>query len=129
MKEKLKTEGESIEDVARLVGVSPRMLRYWEELGLIFPKRTKGNQRRYSPEELRIISLIKTLTYEYEMSTAEIGIIQKLGCKDLYLARLSNEGVEPDEDPVWLIILLEGLYAKLVGDRTLEQLDWKISKR
>lgn len=123
-----KQEAFSIEEVAERVGVSPRMLRYWEDLELIFPKRTEGNQRRYSSEEIRILSLIKQLTEEFEMSTAEIRVIQKLGCKELALARLKSGQGSDEYDPIWLMILLESLYAKLVGDRTLELLELKVRK-
>ncbi|MCX5974470.1 MAG: MerR family transcriptional regulator [bacterium] len=119
--------GLTIDEVSQEVGISSRMLRYWEDLGLVFPKRTPGNQRRYSREEVRILSIIRQLTEYYEMSTAEIAIIQKLGCKEIALAKLkSSEG--SGNDPVWQIILLEGLYAKLVGDRTLELLEQKVRK-
>ncbi|MCR4428028.1 MAG: MerR family transcriptional regulator [Caldiserica bacterium] len=118
----------TIEEAASKVGVSPRMLRYWEDLGLIFPKRTPGNQRRFSEEEIRILSLINRLIKEYELSTAEIRVIQKLGCKELALTKLKSGQIQEEDDPVWLMILLESLYAKLVGDRTLELLEWTVKK-
>ncbi len=123
-----KEEAFTIEEVAERVGVSPRMLRYWEDLELIFPKRTEGKQRRYSSEEIRILSLIRQLTEEFEMSTAEIRVIQKLGCKELALARLKGGQGSEEYTPIWLMILLEGLYAKLVGNRTLELLELQVRK-
>jgi DNA-binding transcriptional MerR regulator len=121
-------KGYTIEEAALKVGISPRMLRYWEDLGLIFPKRTPGNQRRYSEEEIRILSLINRLVNEYELSTAEIRVIQKLGCKELALAKLKSGQAQEEDDPVWLMILLEGLYAKFIGDRTLDLLEWHLKK-
>jgi DNA-binding transcriptional MerR regulator len=117
----------SIEEAAEQVGISPRMLRYWENLGLIFPRRTEGNQRRYSREEIRILTIIRQLTEDYEMSTAEIAMIQKLGCKEIALAKLKS-GQGDEDDPVWRMILLEGLYAQLIGDRTLQLLERKVRK-
>jgi DNA-binding transcriptional MerR regulator len=119
--------GLTIDEVSQEVGISSRMLRYWEDLGLVFPKRTPGNQRRYSREEVRILTIIRQLTEYYEMSTAEIAIIQKLGCKEIALTKLKSSEASGN-DPVWQMILLEGLYAKLVGDRTLELLEQKVRK-
>ncbi len=117
----------SIEEAAQQIGISPRMLRYWENLGLIFPQRTPGNQRRYSREEIRILSVVRQLTEDYEMSTAEIAVIQKLGCKEIALAKLKS-GQGDEDDPVWRMILLEGLYAQMIGDRTLQLLERKVRK-
>lgn len=42
---------------ARL-GVSPRTLRYYEELGFLAPPRTAGGHRLYGPEELEVVARI-----------------------------------------------------------------------
>jgi DNA-binding transcriptional MerR regulator/quercetin dioxygenase-like cupin family protein len=44
-----------IGEVARTVGVSPSILRTWENLGLISPRRTPGHYRIYSIADLRIL--------------------------------------------------------------------------
>lgn len=49
-----------IGDVARLVGVSPSVIRSWESLGLTRPQRTASKYRLYSPED---ISLLKRARY------------------------------------------------------------------
>jgi DNA-binding transcriptional MerR regulator/quercetin dioxygenase-like cupin family protein len=41
--------------VARIVGVSPSVLRTWENLGLISPVRTPGRYRLYAPADLQIL--------------------------------------------------------------------------
>ena len=38
--------------VSALTAVSPRMLRYYEELGLIAPKRGDNNYRSYSEHDI-----------------------------------------------------------------------------
>jgi excisionase family DNA binding protein len=43
----------TIQEVATLLGVSPKTLRRWEESGLIKPIRTMGNQRRYREEDIK----------------------------------------------------------------------------
>ena len=44
-----------IGDVARLVGVSPSVIRSWENLGLAQPRRTPSQYRVYSAEDVRIL--------------------------------------------------------------------------
>lgn len=44
-----------ISDVARLVGISPSVLRSWENLGLVRPDRSSSGYRLYSYEELRLL--------------------------------------------------------------------------
>ena len=38
-----------ISEVARMVGISPTILRAWENLGLVSPARTQSKYRLYSP--------------------------------------------------------------------------------
>ncbi len=45
--------------VAKRAGVKVSTLHFYESKGLIFSYRNAGNQRRYSPEVLRRISVIK----------------------------------------------------------------------
>ena len=44
-----------IGDVARLVGVSPTMIRTWESLGLTRPQRTASKYRLYGREEVQLL--------------------------------------------------------------------------
>jgi DNA-binding transcriptional MerR regulator len=50
----------AIPGLAKHVGVTPRVLRYWEEQGLISPTREQG-KLRYSPRDLAIAGLIRRL--------------------------------------------------------------------
>jgi len=50
----------AIPRLAARVGVTPRVLRYWEEQGLISPTREHG-KLRYSPRDLAIAGLIRRL--------------------------------------------------------------------
>ena len=50
----------AIPRLAEEVGVTPRVLRYWEEQGLISPSLERG-KLRYSPRDLAIARLIKQL--------------------------------------------------------------------
>jgi DNA-binding transcriptional MerR regulator/quercetin dioxygenase-like cupin family protein len=44
-----------ISDVARIVGVSPSILRSWENLGLISPARTQSRYRLYTHTDIRLL--------------------------------------------------------------------------
>jgi DNA-binding transcriptional MerR regulator len=50
----------AIPRLAERVGVTPRVLRYWEEQGLISPTREHG-RLRYSPRDVAIARLIRGL--------------------------------------------------------------------
>jgi len=50
----------AIPRLAERIGVTPRVLRYWEEQGLISPTREHG-KLRYSPRDVAIAGLIRKL--------------------------------------------------------------------
>jgi DNA-binding transcriptional MerR regulator/mannose-6-phosphate isomerase-like protein (cupin superfamily) len=50
-----------IGDVARLVGVSPSVIRSWEGLGLARPQRTRSKYRLYSPEDVKLLKRARFL--------------------------------------------------------------------
>ena len=50
-----------IGDVARLVGVSPSVIRSWESLGLTRPQRTASKYRLYSPEDVKLLKRARFL--------------------------------------------------------------------
>jgi len=50
-----------IGDVARLVGVSPSVIRSWESLGLARPQRTRSRYRLYSSEDVRLLKRARFL--------------------------------------------------------------------
>ncbi|UCH49754.1 MAG: MerR family transcriptional regulator [Betaproteobacteria bacterium] len=56
------TAGYPIGVVARLTGIRPTTLRIWERrYGLVRPSRTEGKNRLYSEDDLRRLTLVKTL--------------------------------------------------------------------
>src|ERR1700735_2718716 len=44
--------GWTVSDLAKATGLSQRVLRHWEELGLVTPARTAAGHRRYGPSEI-----------------------------------------------------------------------------
>ncbi|GII53311.1 hypothetical protein Pth03_17000 [Planotetraspora thailandica] len=61
-----------ITEAARRLGVSPRMLRYRESLGLLPPVRDRGSHRRFGPEELTAVSQAMELERRFDISPAEL---------------------------------------------------------
>ena len=49
---------------AELAGVHPQTLRAYETKGLVTPKRTQGNSRRYSEHDIDLLRRIQDLTNE-----------------------------------------------------------------
>ncbi|MFP4660622.1 MAG: MerR family transcriptional regulator [Halanaerobiales bacterium] len=45
-------------------GLTSRQIRYYDETGLVFPERTKGNQRLFSEEDISRMKKIKSLLDE-----------------------------------------------------------------
>jgi DNA-binding transcriptional MerR regulator/mannose-6-phosphate isomerase-like protein (cupin superfamily) len=50
-----------IGDVARLVGVSPSIIRSWESLGLTRPRRTASQYRLYTAEDVKLLKRARFL--------------------------------------------------------------------
>jgi DNA-binding transcriptional MerR regulator/mannose-6-phosphate isomerase-like protein (cupin superfamily) len=61
-----------ISDVARLVGVSPSILRSWENLGLIAPARTQSRYRLYSQSDVRLLKRAQQLRRSRGMNAPAI---------------------------------------------------------
>ncbi|MFB9251630.1 MerR family DNA-binding transcriptional regulator [Sphaerisporangium melleum] len=61
-----------ITEAAKRLGVSPRMLRYREALGLLPPTREKGSHRRFGPEELGAVTQAMELERRFDVSPAEL---------------------------------------------------------
>ncbi|MEP9413203.1 redox-sensitive transcriptional activator SoxR [Gordonia sp. VNQ95] len=49
----------SVGELAQRAGIAPSAVRYYEDQGLIFARRTAGNQRRYHRAMLRRVAFIK----------------------------------------------------------------------
>ena len=57
---------------AELSGVHPQTLRMYERRGLLAPKRTSGNNRRYSERDIARIQMIQELTQREGISLAGV---------------------------------------------------------
>ncbi len=63
---------------ARIVGVHAQTLRYYERVGLIWPSRSHGKQRLYSPADIERLNRIKTFTDDMGMNLAGAEVALKL---------------------------------------------------
>jgi MerR family transcriptional regulator, heat shock protein HspR len=57
---------------AELVGMHPQTLRIYEQKGLVRPKRTAGNTRLYSDEDVERLRLIQRLTTDIGLNLAGV---------------------------------------------------------
>jgi DNA-binding transcriptional MerR regulator len=71
----------AIPRLAERVGVTPRVLRYWEEQQLISPTREHG-KLRYSPRDLAIAALIRILL-EAGVGVEGIRMLKRLAERDI----------------------------------------------
>ena len=70
---------------AELVGMHPQTLRIYEQKGLVRPRRTAGNTRLYSDEDVARLQLIQRLTTEIGLNL--VGVERVLHLED-ELARM-----------------------------------------
>ncbi|MFC1852767.1 heat shock protein transcriptional repressor HspR [candidate division CSSED10-310 bacterium] len=64
--------------VANMLDIHPQTLRLYEREGLVQPKRTKGNTRLYSENDIERIKQIMTLTRDMGVNLAGAEIILNL---------------------------------------------------
>lgn len=65
----------TISVVARMVDLHPQTLRYYEQIGLVVPQRTRGNIRLYSSVEIERLRKINRLTQELGINLAGVEVI------------------------------------------------------
>lgn len=68
----------SISVAARLIGISPRVLRSYEDADLIRPYRTKGKTRLYSKQDIRRLQIINYLHKQKEVNLSGIKVILEI---------------------------------------------------
>ena len=63
---------------AELAGVHPQTLRIYERKGLLRPKRTQGNTRRYSDADVEVLRWIQALTQDEGINLAGVKHIMEM---------------------------------------------------
>lgn len=82
----------AIPRLAARVGVTPRVLRYWEEQGLISPTREHG-KLRYSPRDLAIAGLIRRLL-DAGAGVEGIRMLKRIAERDIRRSAASGDEAE-----------------------------------
>ena len=77
-----------ISEVAKLVGISPSILRSWENLGLVSPSRTQSKYRLYSPLDVRVLKRAQFLRRARGMNApAIVHLLKSQGLLSTKVAR------------------------------------------
>ena len=77
-----------IGDVAEETGLTPRTIRYYEEVGLIEPAaHVTGSNRRYDQEDVERLRLIKQLREVVGLSLAEVKMFLEMESERRALSR------------------------------------------
>jgi len=80
---------------AELAGVHPQTLRIYERKGLLSPKRTSGNTRRYSERDIARLQVIQQLTQGMGINLAGVKMIMEL---ETQLEDLRRRAVELESE-------------------------------
>ena len=80
---------------AELAGVHPQTLRIYERKGLLSPKRTSGNTRRYSERDIARLQEIQQLTQGQGINLAGVKMIMEL---ETQLEELRRRAVELESE-------------------------------
>lgn len=83
----------TISVVAERFGVHPQTLRLYEREGLLTPKRTKGNTRLYTDEDIDRLDVILSLTRDLGVNLAGVEIILNMRSKMAAMQRQMREFV------------------------------------
>lgn len=76
---------------AELAGVHPQTLRIYERKGLVRPKRTQGNTRRYSDRDIDALRRIQDLTQDRGINLAGVKAIIEMQAELDALRRRTEE--------------------------------------
>ena len=122
-------EGLRISDAAARAGVSPRTLRYYEELGLLNPsEHTSGGERRYRQADLQRLDRILELREVLGMNLEEIkGFLDSETRLDEVRDAYRAKRAEPTDEarPQQRVLLEEALH---LNQELARQLDAKLAR-
>jgi DNA-binding transcriptional MerR regulator len=108
-----------IQEVAEETGLTPRSIRYYEELGLLRPAaRSEGAYRLYDASDLEQLRFIKGLRDDAGLSLADIGQV----LEDEESRRRAGAALKVTEDPaerrrilLERLASVEGLHGRLTA--------------
>jgi len=80
--------------VSEMLGIHPQTLRLYEREGFIKPKRSGGNTRLYSEEDVEKLEMILRLTRELGVNLAGVEVILSMREKMEQLQREMEETIQ-----------------------------------
>ena len=72
---------------ARMVGVHAQTLRAYERVGLIYPARSRGNIRMFSPADVSRARWIKSLMEDLGINLAGVEVLMRMQARMVELER------------------------------------------
>jgi MerR family transcriptional regulator, repressor of the yfmOP operon len=112
-----------IQEVAAETGLTPRSIRYYEEMGLLEPAaRSEGAYRLYDDSDLERLRTIKELRDDAGFSLAQIGQL----LEDEAARERNRERFRATQDPKERRAILEDARARV--DRQIETLEAKAER-
>ncbi len=79
--------------VSEMLGIHPQTLRLYEREGFIKPKRTEGNTRLYSEDDVEKLEMILRLTRELGVNLAGVEVILSMREKMEQMQREMEETI------------------------------------
>ena len=110
---------------AELAGVHPQTLRVYERKGLLRPKRTQGNTRRYSDADVDLLRAIQSLTQNEGVNLAGVKRIMELRSQMDELQRQVEELREQLSHRRAIAMPGRRTGAEMVPVRTVVRLPWQ----
>ena len=86
-----------ISAAADILGIKPRMLRFYEDRGIIAPMRSSGNRRLYSMKDIDILAYVHYLTMIKGVNVAGVLEIQRIlrrmkqATREAFMQEIQNE--------------------------------------
>jgi len=84
--------------VSEMLGIHPQTLRLYEREGFIKPKRSVGNTRLYSEDDVERLEMILRLTRELGVNLAGVEVILSMREKMEQMQREMNEIIQQLRD-------------------------------
>ena len=106
--------------VAKIAGVHPQTLRFYESEGLIKPSRTEGKTRLYSERDLIRIKRIVSLTRERGVNVAGTSIILKMEDDIERLFEALAERLDQETKSLLVELLSELQFEELNREKLIE---------
>ena len=103
---------------ARMIGIEAHTLRYYERLGLVQPKRSSGNIRLYSEEDIDRLRYVKALMSDCGVNLAGVEVVLRL------MQRMKDMQQQLEEMEKKVKKIAEAEMADIIDD-IIEDAEWK----